>query len=41
MDVALNGLLYLAAGIDVVHVGVEDDLEHHLRMVGTASFFTV
>ena len=36
MDVALNLTLYLAARVDVVHVGVKDYLEHHLRVVGTA-----
>ena len=37
VDVALERGLYLAAGVDVVHVGVEDDLQEHLRLVGTAA----
>ena len=41
MDVALDGFLYLAAGVDVVHVGIEDELEHHLRMVGATAFLLV
>ena len=41
MDVALDGLLYLAAGVDVVHVGIEDELEHHLRMEGATAFLLV
>jgi len=41
MDVALNHLFYLAAGINVVHIRVEDDFEHHLRMVGTTAFLLI
>ena len=38
---ALNLTLYLSARVDIIHIGVENDLEHHLRMVGTASAFAV
>lgn len=41
MDVTLEGLLYLAAGLDVVHVGIDDGLEHHPGMIGTAAAFLV
>ncbi len=41
MDVALHLTLYIAARIYVVHIGIEDDLEHHLRVVGTPAAFTV
>ncbi len=41
MDVALNHTLYLPAGVDVVHVGVQNDFEHHLRMVRAAATLTV
>ena len=34
MHVPLERVLYLAARVDVVHVTVDDDLEHHPRMVG-------
>ena len=35
MDVTQQTLLYLAAGIDVVHVAVDHSLEHHTRMERT------
>ena len=41
VDVALEGLLYPAAGIDVVHVGVDDNLQQHLRIIRTASALPV
>ncbi len=41
MNVALHLTLYLAARIYVIHIGIEDDLEHHLRVVGTPAPFTV
>ena len=34
MHVPLERVLYLAARVDVVHVAVDDDLEHHPGMVG-------
>ena len=37
VDVAVQQLLYLAARIDIVHVGIQDDLEHHLRMIRIAT----
>lgn len=41
MDVALNLSLDFAAGVDVVHIGIMDDLEHHLGVVGASSHFPV
>ena len=35
MNVTLERVLYPAARVDVVHVTVDDHLEHHPRMVGT------
>ena len=37
VNVPEKQLLYPAAGVDIVHVGIEDDLEHHFWMVGTAA----
>ena len=34
MDVTQKKLLDFTAGIDIVHVSVDNDLEHHLRMIG-------
>ena len=41
MDVALHLTLYLPAGVDIVHVSIKNNLEHHLRMVGTPATFTI
>ena len=41
MDVTLHGFLYFAARVDVVHIGIEDDLEHHFRMVRASATLTV
>ena len=41
MDVAKKQLLNLATGINVVHVGVDNHLEHHLRMIGTTTIFFI
>ena len=41
VNVALQGFLYLAAGIDVVHVGIDDNLQEHLRVIRTATAFLV
>ena len=41
MDVADKTLLYLAAGIDVVQVGIQNRLQHHAGMVRTATFFFI
>ena len=41
VDVTLQGLLYLAAGIDVVHVGIDDNLQEHLGIVRAAATFLV
>ena len=37
VNVPEKQFLYPAAGVDILHVGIKDDLEHHLRMVGTAA----
>ena len=41
MDVAVEELFHLAAGVDVVHIGVQDDLEHHPGMVRAAAAFLI
>ena len=41
VDVTLQRLLYLATGIDVVHVGIDDYLQKHLWVVGTAAALPV
>ena len=41
MDITKKKTLYLAAGVDVVHIGIQDDLEHHARVIGAATDFTV
>ena len=41
MDVTAQKLLYATAGIDVVHIGVYDDLEHHPGMIGTTAGFLI
>ena len=41
MDVALHLTLYLAARVTVVHVGKEDDLEHHIWEARAPAAFTV
>ena len=33
VDVVLQGILYLAAGIDVVHVGIENHLQQHAGVI--------
>ena len=37
VNVPEQQFLYPTAGVDIVHVGIEDDLEHHLRMIGNAA----
>ena len=41
MDVALQAPLYLTTGVDVVHIGVDDDLKEHLRIIRTAATLPV
>ncbi len=41
MDIALQTLLNLATGVDVVHIGVDDDLKEHLRIIRTAATLLV
>ena len=40
VNILLQGLFYFAAGIDIVQVGIKQDLEHHTGMVaaGASSF---
>ena len=37
VDISFQGLLYLSAGIQVVHVAIDDCLEHHLGVIRTAA----
>ena len=40
MNVTMKEFLYFPAGVDVVHVGIQNDLEHHFGMVrATTAFF--
>ena len=41
MNVTLERVLHLAARVDVVHVTVDDDLEHHPRVVGARTVVVV
>ena len=41
MDVAVEEFFYLAAGVDVVHIGVQDNLEHHSGMVRATAAFLI
>lgn len=41
MDVTQQQLLYLAARVDIVHVSIENSLEHHFGMVRAAAGFLV
>lgn len=37
----MKKFLYLTTGIDVVHIGVNDDFEHHAGMVGTTAYSVI
>ena len=37
MNVTQEKLLYFAARIDIVHVGVDNHLKHHFRMIRTTT----
>ena len=41
MDVTMKELFDFPAGVDVVHVGIQNDLEHHLGMVRAAAAFLI
>ena len=41
MDVAKKQFLNHSTGINVVHVGVDNHLEHHLRMIGATTIFFI
>ena len=37
MDVTQEEFLYLATGVDIVHIRIQNDLQHHLGMVGAST----
>jgi hypothetical protein len=37
MDVTQKQFLYLAAGVDIVHIRIQNDLQHHLGMIRTSA----
>jgi len=37
VNILLQGLFYFAAGIDIVQVGIKQDLEHHTGMVAAGA----
>ncbi len=41
MNIPQEKSLYLTAKVDVVHVGIEDDFEHHLGIIGTTTSLMV
>ena len=42
MNVTMKELFRIfPAGVDVVHVGIQNDLEHHLGMVRAAAAFLI
>ena len=41
MNVTMKELFDFPAGVDVVHVGIQNDLEHHLGMVRAAAAFLI
>ena len=41
MNVTMEKLFYLATRIDIVHIGVNDNFEHHAGMVGTTAYSVI
>ena len=41
MDVTVKELFNFPAGVDVVHIGIQNDLEHHLGVVRAAAAFLI
>ena len=41
MDVTVKELFNFPAGVDVVHIGIQNDLEHHLGVVRAATAFLI
>ena len=41
MDVTVKELFDFPAGVDVVHIGIQNDLEHHPGMVRAAPAFLI
>ena len=41
MNVTMEKLFHLTTRIDIVHIGVNDHLEHHARMVGTTTYSVI
>ena len=40
MDVTVKELFDFPAGVDVVHIGIQNDLEHHPGMVRACLLYT-
>ena len=41
INVTIKELFYFPAGVYVVHVGIQNDLEHHLGMIRAATAFLI
>lgn len=41
MNVTKQKLLYFTARIDIVHVGIDNQFEHHFRMIRTTARFLI
>ena len=41
MDVTVKELFNFPAGVDVVHIGIQNDLEHHPGVVRAAAAFLI
>ena len=41
INVTIKELFYFPAGVDVVHVGIQNNLEHHLRMIRATTAFLI
>src|SRR5690606_41767805 len=41
IDVFTHRFLYLSAGIDVIHIGINHYFEHHFRMITWMTFFAI
>lgn len=41
MDVSLQSRLYLPTRIEIVHIAVNDSLQHHLGMIWTTASFLI
>lgn len=41
MNITQQQLLYFTAGVDIIHVNIENDLKHHFGMIKTSAGFLV